>query len=254
MLATFSPRNVSIKITLYETLICEAKKKKTYLARSASAEFPAGKRQPFIRISRKTLEISTWTYTWCIDLSCHLGHRSAGDLHKMTKLYTIDCLQEHLGQNLRTSHHPPKRKERKQNAKHQHWRLGSHIYRTNDQRQPENNGGQGAYLDDSPGKISARHGHTAQIDGSHTFLRPFPCSAPVLPQSLRLCPPKHLSMTKPVKAWKSVYWQVFVDDCYVAVRDNTSSDFAVRTRTLVFSRGARRSTQKTQRRWALLLR
>jgi hypothetical protein len=163
-------------------------RKNPYLARSASAEFPAGKRQPFIRISRKILEISTWTYIWCIDLSCHLGHRSAGDLHKMTKLYTIDCLKEHLGQNLRTSHHPPKRKERKQNAKQQHWRLSSHIYRTNDQRQPENNGGQGAYLDDSPGKISARHGHTAQIDGSHTFLRPFPCSAPVLPQSLRLCP------------------------------------------------------------------
>jgi hypothetical protein len=83
----------------------------------------------------------------------------------MTKLYAIYCLQERLGQNLRTSHHTPKRKERKQTAKHQHWRLSSHIYRTNDQRQPEDNGGQGAYLDDSPGKISARHGHTAQIDG-----------------------------------------------------------------------------------------
>jgi hypothetical protein len=37
VLATFSPRNVSIKITLYETLICEAKKKKkrTWLAQQA---------------------------------------------------------------------------------------------------------------------------------------------------------------------------------------------------------------------------
>jgi hypothetical protein len=55
VLATFSPRNVSVKITLYEKLICEAKKN-SYLAHLASAEFPAGKRQPFIRISRKTLE------------------------------------------------------------------------------------------------------------------------------------------------------------------------------------------------------
>jgi hypothetical protein len=116
VLATFSPRNVSVKITLYETLIVKQRKIRTWLAQQALS-FLQVKGSHSSESREKHLK---YRLGHTHDASTYPATRVTDPPETYTKLYTVYCLQEHLGQNLRTSHHTPKRKERKQNAKRQH--------------------------------------------------------------------------------------------------------------------------------------